>query len=318
MKVTFTGRHLVVTPALREFAHERLAKLERVLSGLDEAHVILVKEKYRHIAEVVVKGKHLVLTGTQETEDMYSSIGKALEKIEHQAKKHRKKVILSRRRRVNRKTAGSNGNDAAEVVEEIVVATLATGTLMLRDDDYPRKPMTVEEAGLILEEDKRDFLVFRDAGSQRIAVVYRRGDGHFGLILSKILFGEVAFESCEGIGGAHVPHRLRHREPDAQALADVFLIDGDDVVLAACLFLVGNHRIRHTAALGRICSHWLPLLQQAANLRPAIGSTAIILALADFAHVHMPVRHLAVHVVFGQRALELAVDADLSHRSASA
>ena len=145
--------------------------------------MILVKEKYRHIAEVVVKGKHLVLTGTQETEDMYSSIGKALEKIEHQAKKHRKKLILSRRRRVNRKTAGSNGNDAREVVEEVVVATLATGTLMLRDDDYPRKPMTVEEAGLVLEEDKRDFLVFRDAGSQRIAVVYRRGDGHFGLII---------------------------------------------------------------------------------------------------------------------------------------
>ena len=48
--------------------------------------MILAQEKYRHIAEVVIKGRHVVLSGTQETEDMYASIGKVLEKIEHQAK----------------------------------------------------------------------------------------------------------------------------------------------------------------------------------------------------------------------------------------
>jgi putative sigma-54 modulation protein len=53
----------------------------------------------------------------------------------------------------------------------------------VRDDDYPRKPITVEEAALMLVDSKRPFLVFRDAGTRRVGVVYRRSDGHLGLVL---------------------------------------------------------------------------------------------------------------------------------------
>jgi putative sigma-54 modulation protein len=181
MKVAFTGRNLVVTPAMQEFTTERLEKLDRWLDGISEAHVILAKEKYRHIAEVVVKGKNAVFSGTQETEDMYSSIGKVLEKIEHQAKKHREKHTVVKRRR-GRKAGGGNGAEPEDVVEEVVLATLAEGQHVLRDDDYPLKPMTLEEAALRLEADGKSFLVFRDAGSQRFGVLYRRGDGNLGLV----------------------------------------------------------------------------------------------------------------------------------------
>ena len=181
MKVAFTGRNLVVTPAMQEFATERLEKLDHWLDGLSEAHVILAKEKYRHIAEVVVKGKNVVLSGTYETEDMYSSIGKVLEKIEHQARRHREKSTVAKRRRT-RKT-GNNGAEPAEVVEEEVLITLPGGNHVLRDEAYRRKPMTLEEAALLLEEQKRQFLVFREAESQRFAVLYRREDGNLGLVL---------------------------------------------------------------------------------------------------------------------------------------
>ena len=185
MKVAFTGRNLDVTPAIKEFAQERLDKLDRVIEGIAEAHVILVKEKYRHVAEIIVKGKHLVLTGTQETEDMYSSIGKALEKIEHQARKHRD-MQVDKRRRGSRKASGGNGSAAPdEIVEQEVVANLPGDRLMLRDDDFPHKPMTAEEAALLLQDQERDFLVFREAATQRVGVVYRRDDGHLGLILSE-------------------------------------------------------------------------------------------------------------------------------------
>jgi ribosome hibernation promoting factor len=180
MKVAFTGRNLVVTPAIEEFTRERLEKLVRWLDDLSEAHVILAKEKYRHIAEVVVKGKNVVLSGSQETEDMYSSIGKVLEKIEHQAKKHREKIVQGKRRRSGRKNSGDVESDA--VAEELIVATLPDGMHVVRDEDFPHKPMTLEEAALQLDEDERTFLVFRDAGNQRIGVLYERGDGNLGLI----------------------------------------------------------------------------------------------------------------------------------------
>jgi putative sigma-54 modulation protein len=182
MKVSFTGRNLVVTPAIRDFSRERLERLERALDGIVEAHVILMKEKYRHVAEVVVKGRRLLLSGTQETEDMYTSISKAIDKIEHQAKKQReKRVATARRRAATRKAIPAPGN--GEKPEADVVASLEGGQVMLRDDDYPRKPMTVEEAAMMLQDGKRAFLVFRDSGSRRIGVVYRRADGHLGLVL---------------------------------------------------------------------------------------------------------------------------------------
>jgi putative sigma-54 modulation protein len=181
MKVAFTGRNLVVTPAMQEFARERLEKLDHWLEGLSEAHVILAKEKYRHIAEVVVTGKNVVLSGTQETEDMYSSIGKALEKVEHQARRHREKHTVAKRRRARKST--NNGSEPEEVVEELVLTTLPGGKHVVQDDTYPHKPMTLEEAALRLEEGERDFLVFREAGSQRFGVLYRRADGNLALIL---------------------------------------------------------------------------------------------------------------------------------------
>jgi len=181
MKVAFTGRNLVVTPAMQEFATERLEKLDHWLDGPSEAQVILAKEKYRHIAEVVVKGKNVVLSGTQETEDMYSSIGKALEKIEHQARRHREKHTVAKRRRARK--SGNNGSESDEVVEELVLTTLPEGEHILRDEGYHRKPMTLEEAALALEEQEHPFLVFREAASQRFGVLYRRADGNLGLIL---------------------------------------------------------------------------------------------------------------------------------------
>lgn len=181
MKLSITGRHLIVTPAIREFTEERLERIERATEGITEAHVVLVKEKYRHIAEVVVKGKNLLLSSSQATEDMYTSIGKSLEKIENQARKHREKMIEARRR-AGRKSGG-NGSEPEVLVEEEVVATLPGDLLMVRDEGFSRKPMSAEEAALNLRNADQPFLVFRDAATQRVGVVYNRADGNVGLIL---------------------------------------------------------------------------------------------------------------------------------------
>jgi putative sigma-54 modulation protein len=87
-----TGRHVEITPALRDFTEERLAKLERLLDGPIEAHVVLGIEKHRHFAEVQVKSKTGVFTGHQETGDLYASIREVADKLERQALKHKEKI----------------------------------------------------------------------------------------------------------------------------------------------------------------------------------------------------------------------------------
>ncbi|NIM02301.1 MAG: ribosome-associated translation inhibitor RaiA [Acidobacteria bacterium] len=87
-----TGRQVEITPALREFAEEKLTKLEKLLDGPIEAHVVLGIEKHRHFAEVQIKSKTGVFTGHQETGDLYASIREVADKLERQALKHKEKI----------------------------------------------------------------------------------------------------------------------------------------------------------------------------------------------------------------------------------
>ena len=92
IQLDITGRHVEVTPALREFAEEKLGKLGRLLDGPIEVHVVLGIEKHRHFAEVQVKSKTGVFSGHQETGDLYASIREVADKLERQALKHKEKM----------------------------------------------------------------------------------------------------------------------------------------------------------------------------------------------------------------------------------
>jgi putative sigma-54 modulation protein len=92
MKIDITGRQVDVTPALKDFAEEKLGKLARLLIEPIEVHVVLAIAKHRHIAEVQVKSPHVTLAGTEETSDLYASIGQVADKLERQALRHKEKV----------------------------------------------------------------------------------------------------------------------------------------------------------------------------------------------------------------------------------
>ena len=53
---------------------------------------------------------------------------------------------------------------------------------MIRARPESIKPMNLDDAVLALQEGDRPFLVFRQATSETMAILYRRPDGHFGLI----------------------------------------------------------------------------------------------------------------------------------------
>jgi putative sigma-54 modulation protein len=99
MKIDITGRHIDLTPALQEFAQDKLKKLEKLLQEPIEAHVVLSIVKHRHIAEVQVKSRTVAFSGTEETGDLYASIGEVVDKLERQALKHKEKVHDHKHRR---------------------------------------------------------------------------------------------------------------------------------------------------------------------------------------------------------------------------
>ena len=92
MKLTVTGRNIEITDGIRNHLND---KMDKTIADLDEAadvHVALSVEKHRHFAEVTVKTKGFTLHSQDETEDLYTSMDKALEKMEKQIRKNKEKA----------------------------------------------------------------------------------------------------------------------------------------------------------------------------------------------------------------------------------
>jgi putative sigma-54 modulation protein len=91
MKTNITFRHIESTPAIKEFAQERLQRLEKFAKGL-EVHLILTLEKRTHVAEVVISSNGIQAQGKASTSDMYTSIEGAIEKVEKILRRRHDKV----------------------------------------------------------------------------------------------------------------------------------------------------------------------------------------------------------------------------------
>jgi putative sigma-54 modulation protein len=179
MRVHITGRQVEVTPALRKFAEDKLKKVDKLLGGAVEAHVVLAVEKHRQLAEIQVKSRTALLAGARETGDLYASIGDVVDKLERQARKHKDK-LTSRHKRNGRRDA--TDGDTGLIEPKPRVRTAEKSPRVMRSERYRLKPLSAEDAAMEIEATKTDLLVFRDASTYRVNVVYRRKDGKIGLI----------------------------------------------------------------------------------------------------------------------------------------
>ncbi len=177
MSVEITGRHVVVTAPIRTYVLKRLRKFSRILGDETSFHVILDVEKDRHTAEIVLKSKILDVSGRGETDDLYSSILLAVEKLERQALKHKSKIIETKRHRAQEKSVAKKSGLGSR--ERLSRATSGNGIL---EEEASKKPMHVEEAVLELGQREYPFVVFRNVESGGVNVLYRRKDGSLGLI----------------------------------------------------------------------------------------------------------------------------------------
>jgi putative sigma-54 modulation protein len=175
MRVDITGRHVDITPPLRQLIDRSLGKIERLLNDRAlSATIILTKVKYRHTTELVVhaRGDHM-MTGNGEANGWSLSVRKAAAKIEQQARK-----LKSRWTEEKRQRDGAGASAAGAVSGPVPVSERP----VVRSARYPVKPMSVEDAALRLETGRDTFVVFRNADTDAVGILYRRRDGNLALI----------------------------------------------------------------------------------------------------------------------------------------
>ena len=171
MKIEFTGRQTGVPDEVRRLAERKLQKVGKLLPTLTRAHVILSADKHRQVAEVSVHSRQLDLAAVEVTTDPRLSVSGAIDKLLRQAQrqraKRRERKGAASPRLVPVAAEGGGDGQAPRVVRSRRVAV---------------RPMTLEEAALEMGGRTDGVLVFRDAATERVSVLFRRRDGNLGLI----------------------------------------------------------------------------------------------------------------------------------------
>jgi len=175
MEFEFTGRHIEVTQAVEELVRKELGKLDRVLDSAPmRAHVTVSAEKHRKRTEIVVYWRDSVFTAVSENADLTRSVTSAASRVHKQGLRLKEKFHAKKRGR-------QPARDVAPVPGGTIEAA-PNAPRIVAHRRYRVKPMTPEEAAIILADSNDQFIVFRDAETNRVGVLYSRTDGNFGLI----------------------------------------------------------------------------------------------------------------------------------------
>ena len=183
MKTTITGRHMELTDALRSYIDNALRKIEAHFDKVIEADVVLDVEKHRHIAEINLHANGVRIHGREASQDMYASVDAVIAKLEKQIRKYRDRINRHHPRSVKEMQSyqhaiisldQDNGRDEAEEHPAL--------HKVVHREKISMKPMTVEEAVMQLELVDDPFLVFSNADTSQVNVLYARGDNTYGLI----------------------------------------------------------------------------------------------------------------------------------------
>ncbi len=174
MEIIFNFKSFDPSDHLKQYAESRFAKLEKYVRNPVNASIKinLEVEKFRQMAEVILDADSVHISAQEETNDMYSTIDVVLDKIETQLKKARNKQKEKRRNRSGQSPAAAESESPSEQEAPRIVRT----------DRFEAKPMDIDEAVERLQTSDYEFLVFFNADTNRVNVVYTRLSGDYGLI----------------------------------------------------------------------------------------------------------------------------------------
>ncbi len=188
MNIKITGRHMDLSEALKAYIESALKKVKVHFDKVIDVDIVLDVEKHRHIAEVNLHANGVRIHSKEASSDMYASVDAVLEKLEKQARKYKDRINRHQPRTSREERSyqhaivalePTNGDgDHAEQVEE--------KHLVVNREKLVMKPMSLEEAVMQLNLVDDPFIVFANAETAQVNVLYSRGDKTYGLIEPEI------------------------------------------------------------------------------------------------------------------------------------
>lgn len=181
LDVDITVRNMELTDRVHDYVVKKVSKLDRYLNGIEEARVDLAQAKSarsatdRQVAQITVRGRGFILRAEERSDNIYSAIDTALDKIQRRIYRYKGKRY---RGRYDVPEFEEPGIDVEELEEEVEVIPV-----IARRKKFSLVPMdemeAIEQMELLGHE---NFFIFFNGNTNSISVLYKRRDGTYGLI----------------------------------------------------------------------------------------------------------------------------------------
>jgi putative sigma-54 modulation protein len=190
--VKVTCRHIELTDALRDYAGKKIEGLHLDYPRIIEARVVLdVEKSRRQTAEIILFcANHITIQAKTTHEDLYAAIDETISKIARRMRKHKTRLLKrSRPRNISIRHLTEQVFEGASLEGDAAGAQTETDhhdpdiePSRIHEEPYSVRPLYRDEALLELEMSDASFIVFTNAATGHLSILYRRGDGDFGLI----------------------------------------------------------------------------------------------------------------------------------------
>lgn len=173
MNISLRGDKLEITEAMKQYAKEKLEKLEKYIEDPEhvDANIVVKVRKPVHKVEVTIPLKKVILRAEEEQESFYAAIDVIIDKLERQIRKNKT--------RINTKKIKEAKDFAFDMIEELHEEG---SNNIVKRKKIDVKPMDEEEAILQMELLGHEFYLFKNIETDQPALVYKRKDGNYGLI----------------------------------------------------------------------------------------------------------------------------------------
>lgn len=192
-RIDVIGRNIQITDPIRAYIWDKLSKVERFHNHIMHVHVTLEIQKLEHVCTIILKIDHTQVKCQASSTDMYASIDRAIDRLQSLLSRYKSRIQDHHRKKssiidVQVNVLQRPYNELEEINAEIENETIASELKHYRSpkiigtETRPLKVLTIDEAVMKMDLSGDSFLLFRSEEDQKLKVLYRRTDGHYGLI----------------------------------------------------------------------------------------------------------------------------------------
>ena len=184
IQILVNASGMEMTPHLKEYVEKKINKLSKILENIDEARVelrydgSLRSDSDKHVAQMTVRGRNLLLRAEERSNDIYTSVDAALDKLHRRVDKYKGKRLHGR---------VEPAPVLAGVAEEPEAEPSASDQPIVRRKKFMLEPMSeleaIEQMHMLGHE---DFFLFQNVRTAAVNVIYKRRDGTFGILETEI------------------------------------------------------------------------------------------------------------------------------------